>query len=60
MQVVEDVEEDVLGSRFPGKELYVIDDKDIDELVEMYKVIPGILLDRFDVLLGKFFRRDIQ
>ena len=60
MQVIKDVEKDILSSRFTREELHVVDNQDINDLIEMNKVVACVLFNRFNVLLGKFLRRDIQ
>src|SRR5690606_33984405 len=60
MQIIEDVEENVLRSRFPRKELYIVNDQNVDQLIEMDKIVPVVFLDRINVLLGKNLGRNIQ
>ena len=54
------MEENILCARFPGEELNVVNNQHIDDLVEMNKIISGILFNRFYILLGKLFSRDIE
>ena len=54
------MEENILSPRFPGEELNVVNNQHIDDLVEMNKIISGILFNRFYVLLRKLFSRDIE
>jgi len=60
MQVIENMEEHILCASFTGKQLDVIDNKHIYNLIEMYKVVAIIFLNRFDVLLCELLSRDIQ
>lgn len=55
VELVEDMEEDFLGFLFIGQKLDVIDNEDVNHLVEVDKVIDGIILDGMDDLVREFF-----
>ena len=60
MQVVEDVEEDVLGLLFAAEELYVINEQHIHHLVEVTEVVDGIIPHRINELVGELFRANVE
>ena len=53
---VEDVEEDVLCLFLVGKELDIVHDQHVDELVEVYEVVDRVVLDSVEELVGKLLR----
>ena len=55
VQLVEDVEKDLLGFLFVGQKLDIVDDEDVDHLVEVYKIIDGVVLDGMDNLVRELF-----
>ena len=44
----------------PVKKLHIVDDQHIDELVEMNKVVDGIVAAMVDKLVDKFFGAYVQ
>ena len=60
MQVVENMKEYILSSRFTGKELYIVNYEYINKLIEMYKIVSRVLLNRFNVLLRKLFGWNVK
>jgi hypothetical protein len=60
VQVVEDVEEYILRLLLTSKELYIIDDEHVHQLVELCEVSNGVVLHRFDELLGELLGRNVE
>ena len=60
LQVVENVEERVLCLRFSGKELYVVNDEDINHLVEAHEIVSCLVLARSHELLDELLCVDVK
>src|SRR5690606_9726320 len=58
--MVENMEENILSSSFAGKQLNVINNQHIYNLIEVNKIVAIVLFYRFNILLRKFFRRNIK
>ena len=54
------MEKHILGSGFARKELHVVNDQHIDQLIEVNEIVSVVFLHRINVLLGENFSRDIQ
>lgn len=53
MEVVENMEEDILGLFFASEVVDVVDDQNVDHLVEVDKVVLVVILDRVDKLVDE-------
>ena len=60
MQRVEDMEEHVLRLLLAREELHIIDDEHVHHLVELCEVAHGVVLHRFDELLGELLCWNVQ
>ena len=58
--MIENMKEDILCTRFTGKELNVIYDENVQKLIKMNKIVSRIFLYRLNVLLSEFFCSDVQ
>src|SRR5690606_37054924 len=58
--MIENMEKNILCSCLAGKQLNIIHNQNIYNLIEMYKIVAVVLFYRFNVLLRKFFRRNIK
>ena len=54
------MEKHILRTRFTRQKLNIVYDENIDKLVEVNEIISVVFLYGIDVLLGKFFSRNIE
>lgn len=55
MKVVEDLEEDLLGTFFFGEELHIVYDQYIEVLIEVDELVVIALFGRINELIDEFF-----
>ena len=53
MHVIENLKKDILGFFLATERLHIIHDQNIDQLVEMHKVILGVVANGINELLRK-------
>src|SRR5690606_34099508 len=58
--MVKYVEEYILCARFTGKKLDIINNENVYNLIKMDEIVPIVLFNGIDILLGEFFRRNVQ